>query len=169
MRSLSFPLLAAAMAVLGGCGSDGSNGSLTGDDYDAGPVMVVDDASFPDTGNQYVNSYRCPACHQGPDPQQTGFMSGATSPIPGDFGQGVVLYGPNLTPDPTTGIGSWDDDQISNAILNGIDDEGERLCPQMQHFPNMPQDQVTSIIGYLHSLKPVVNQAPASHCPPLKP
>ena len=54
-------------------------------------------------------------------PATTGFMSGATSPVPGDFGPGVELYGPNLTPDPTTGIGTWTDDQLTDAILNGID------------------------------------------------
>ncbi|HEY8091415.1 MAG TPA: hypothetical protein VIF09_26305, partial [Polyangiaceae bacterium] len=86
-----------------------------------------------------------------------------------DFGQGVTLYGANLTPDPNTGIGNWDDAQITNAIMNGIDYQGERLCPQMQHFPDMQQDELTSILGYLHGLTAVQHQPPASHCPPLKP
>jgi hypothetical protein len=95
-------------------------------------------------------------------------MSGALSAIPGDFGAGVHLFGPNLTPDPTTGIGNWSDDQISTAILSGIDNMGERLCPQMAHFPDMQPPEVTSILGYLHSLAPVVHQATPSVCPPLK-
>jgi hypothetical protein len=124
--------------------------------------------SFPSTGNQYVDARRCPACHQGPDPQQTGFMSGAITPISGPWPTGVSLYGPNLTPDMTTGIGTWTDSQIQNAILNGIDNQGERLCPEMGHFPDMQQDEVNSIIGYLHSLKPVMHQTTISICPPLK-
>jgi hypothetical protein len=96
-------------------------------------------------------------------------MSGALDPIQGNWPQGVVLYGPNLTPDPTTGIGNWNDDQISTAILSGIDDMGERLCPQMQHFPDMGMTELQSILGYLHSLTPVSHQVPGSHCPPLKP
>jgi len=123
--------------------------------------------SFPSTGNQYVDARKCPACHQGPNPQQTGFMSGAITPVSGQP-MGVVLYGPNLTPDMTTGIGGWTDEQITNAILNGIDNQGERLCPEMGHFPDMQQDEVNSILGYLHSLKPVMNQPPESICPPLK-
>jgi hypothetical protein len=123
--------------------------------------------SFPSTGNQYVDTRRCPACHQGPNPQQTGFMSGALSPVSGQPA-GVELYGPNLTPDMTTGIGAWTDAQITNAILNGIDNQGERLCPQMGHFPDMQNDEVQSILGYLHSLKPVSHQATPSICPPLK-
>jgi hypothetical protein len=123
--------------------------------------------NFPSTGNQYVDARKCPACHQGSNPQQTGFMSGALAPVAGQP-TGVTLYGPNLTPDPTTGIGNWTDSQLTNAILNGIDNQGERLCPEMGHFPDMQPGEVTSILGYLHSLKPVVHQASPSICPPLK-
>jgi hypothetical protein len=176
MRKLLFPLLAAAVAALGACGSGSqgdaipsSSGGGAGDDGDAGSGMVLDDASFPPTGNSYVDARRCPACHQTQDPATTGFMSGATSPVPGDFGPGVELYGPNLTPDPTTGVGTWTDDQLSTAILSGIDNQGERLCPQMGHFPSMGPTELTSIIGYLRGLAPVVHQSVPSHCPPLKP
>jgi hypothetical protein len=174
MRKLLYPLLiAAVVAALGACGSGSQDGvrapdSAEGGD-DGGTGMIVDDASFPPTGNAYVDARRCPACHQTQDPQTTGFMSGTTAAIPGDFGPGVELYGPNLTPDPTTGIGGWNDDQITNAILNGIDNQGERLCPQMGHFPDMQTAELTSILGYLHSLAPVVHQSVPSHCPPLKP
>ena len=73
------------------------------------------------------------------------------------------------SPRSTTGIGNWTDDEITTAILSGVDNMGERLCPQMAHFPDMQPPEVTSILGYLHSLTPVMNTAPASHCPPLKP
>jgi hypothetical protein len=176
MRKLLFPVVAAAVGVLGACGSGSQDGTLPngsssggGDDSADAAVMVVVDASFPPTGNQYVDQRRCPACHQTQDPQTTGFMSGTVDPIPGNFPQGVTLYGPNLTPDMTTGIGSWTDEQITNAILNGIDNQGERLCPEMGHFPDMQTDELTSILGYLHSLAPVVHQSVPSHCPPLKP
>ena len=154
-----------------GCGSSsGGPDTSSGDPQDAGEDTpnTVGGISFPPTDNQYVNTRGCPGCHQGPDPQTTGFMSGAIDPIPGNWGTGVALYGPNLTPDPTTGIGMWTDDEISTAILSGIDNMGERLCPQMQHFPDMQMTELQSILGYLHSLTAVVNTAPASHCPPLK-
>ncbi len=160
----SLAVLVAATA-LGACGSSPSVGA-SGDD--AG-TMAGGDQSFPPTGNQYVDQRRCPACHQSSNPQVDGFMAGTSQPIAGDFGQGVALYGPNLTPDPDTGIGNWTDEQIQNAILNGIDNQGERLCPEMGHFPDMQQDEVTSIIGYLRGLTPVSHQAPISSCPPLKP
>ncbi len=153
------------VALLATACSSGSGMPSSSSDTDGGMTGGID---FPSTGNQYVDARRCPACHQGADPQQTGFMSGALQPIPGDFGTGVVLYGPNLTPDPTTGLGSWTDDQIKTAILYGIDNQGERLCPQMQHFADMQSDELDSVLAYLHSLKPVQHQATLSKCPPLK-
>jgi Cytochrome c len=174
MRLVAVLLALLAALAVGGCGSQGQNGTIpsgsSGDgDGDAAPAMTGGAQTFPPTGNQYVDARRCPACHQDSDPQQTGFMAGTDSPIPGDFGTGVSLYGPNLTPDQATGIGNWDDGQITNAIMNGIDDQGERLCPQMSHFPDMQPDELQSILGYLHSLTAVSHQAPGSHCPPLKP
>lgn len=154
-------VLTAALALVACSSSSGGMPTGTNDMPTSGGV------SFPPTGNQYVDARRCPACHQGANPQQTGFMSGAVMPVSGQP-SGVVLYGPNLTPDMATGIGGWTDEQITNAILNGIDNQGERLCPEMGHFPDMGPDEVSSIIGYLHSLKPVSHQEMGSICPPLK-
>ncbi len=171
MRDLRSWAIAATVAVgtLIGCGSSsgGPDGPSSSNDSPEGGT--VGGIAFPPTGNQYVDARGCPGCHQGPDPQSTGFMSGAIDPIPGNWGTGVELYGPNLTPDPTTGVGNWNDDELTTAILSGIDNMGERLCPQMQHFPDMQMPELQSILGYLHSLKPVMNLAPSSHCPPLKP
>ena len=172
MRDLRWRAWTAALALTAGgllaCGSTsgGPDTPTTDGPGDAGD-STRGGIAFPPTDNQYVNARGCPGCHQGPDPQTTGTMSGALQPVPGNFGPGVELYGPNLTPDPT-GLGNWNDDQITTAILSGVDNQGERLCPQMSHFPDMQPAEVQSILGYLHSLTPVANTAPASHCPPLK-
>ena len=163
MVSLRLQLASAAIAsLLLACSS--SSGSSSPD----GEYELEGGVAFPSTGNQYVDTRGCPACHQGSDPQSTGFMSGALQPVQGNFGAGVVLYGPNLTPDMTTGIGSWTDDEIATAITMGIDNQGERLCPQMQHYPDMQMTELQSIIGYLRGLKPVSHQTTPSKCPPLK-
>ena len=158
-------LSTATLLLACGSGSASPDSSSTGDD---GGGSMASGVAFSPTGNQYVDTRRCPACHQSAAPQTTGFMSGATSPIQGNFEPGVVLYGPNLTPDMTTGIGAWTDDEIATAITSGIDNMGERLCPQMSHFPDMQMPELQSIIGYLHSLAAVPHKSIPSKCPPLK-
>lgn len=166
MRYQILVFIGFAGALLGACGSGSQGANIPGDNGG----MQGATQTFPSTGNQYVDARRCPSCHQSTNPQQDGFMSGAVTPVPGDFGSpSIKLYGPNLTPDPTTGIGNWTDDQLAQAILNGIDNQGQELCPEMGHFPGMQPDELNSIIGYLHSLKPVVHQVQTSSCPPLKP
>jgi hypothetical protein len=77
-----------------------------------------------------------------------------------------MSFAPNITSD-QTGIGSWTEQQFSNALthgkLKGLD--GARLLfPPMpwQNFKNMTQRDVKAIFFYLKSIKPVHNVAPAS-------
>ena len=70
---------------------------------------------------------------------------------------------PNITPDPTTGIGTWTDAQIATAIRDGMDIDGASLCGLMERFPFSDQE-TADVIAYLHSLSPVVN-AITTECP----
>jgi hypothetical protein len=167
----SFASLSAACSAKHDASSSSLAGNSNGGDaghaaFDAG--MGGGNASFPPTGNAYVDARRCPACHESPNPATDGVMAGAPAPLPG-FASNIKLYGPNLTPDNDTGIGAWTDDQLANAIRNGIDDQGERLCPQMQHFADMPDAEMQSIISFLRALPAVHNVVTRSTCPPLKP
>jgi hypothetical protein len=159
------------LAVAIGCSSNSGN-SLTGQ-VGGEPI---DDAGQPcpsgtsaSDGQGYVQNRGCPTCH-------TADMGGTTTPLaqysannaslPADLR--VYLYPPNLTPDPTTGVGKWRDSDLSLAITEGIDNQSERLCPQMQHYPGMCANEVTGIIAYLRSIPAVVRAIPRSICPPLK-
>jgi hypothetical protein len=94
----------------------------------------------------------------------TRFLAGSPGlfQVPGlgpDGGVGIVGTR-NLTPDMTTGLGSWTDAQIKNAILNGIDDQSKALFPIMPYFVfhNMTSSDADAIVAYLRSI-PAVNQA----------
>jgi mono/diheme cytochrome c family protein len=69
---------------------------------------------------------------------------------------------PNLTPDQATGLGSWNDEQIKRAILDGTDKEGKALFPIMPYFVfhNMRGDDANAIVAYLRSLPAVSNEIP---------
>src|SRR5437763_13221959 len=81
-------------------------------------------------------------------------------------GGGVVntpvfrAVGPNITPDPETGIGNWTDDQIVNAIRNGKRPDGTIIGPPMPiaFYRNMSDSDVGAIVAYLRSVKPIKNR-----------
>jgi mono/diheme cytochrome c family protein len=72
------------------------------------------------------------------------------------------IVAPNLTPDPETGSGTWSDDALTRAIREGIGHDGRGLFPLMpyQHFRELPDEDIASIVVYLRSLPPVRNPLP---------
>ena len=74
---------------------------------------------------------------------------------------------PNLTSDPDTGIGTWTDDQIARAIREGISHDGRALFPIMpyQHFREMADEDLASVVVFLRSLKPVRHELPKTQVP----
>ena len=83
-------------------------------------------------------------------------MSAMLQDLPGH------IVAPNLTPDPETGAGRWSDDALARAIREGIGHDGRALFPLMpyQHFRQLPDEDVASIVVYLRSLPPVRNPLP---------
>ncbi len=73
-----------------------------------------------------------------------------------------VLYPPNLTPDPATGIGNWSDEQLEMMIRTGMDRQGHRELPVMPWpvYQKIKDEDVRAIVAYLRSLKPVKHQVP---------
>jgi cytochrome c553 len=84
---------------------------------------------------------------------------GAEFPLKGLPGRIVAA---NLTPDPETGLGRWTDDEIARAIREGVDRNGRALFPLMpyQHYRNLPDEDLASVVVYLRSLQPVKNVLP---------
>jgi mono/diheme cytochrome c family protein len=83
-------------------------------------------------------------------------MSSSVQGLPGR------IVASNLTPDPETGAGNWSDDAMARAIREGIGHDGRALFPMMpyQHFRNLSDEDVASIVVYLRSLAPVRNPLP---------
>ena len=127
-------------------------------------------------GEEAVGKRRCAQCHD----SAAGKMAGASQPITKDlagntFAANVELYPPNLTPDIETGLGDpaeptkgYTNQRLANAIRLGQDKADQKLSPQMQHFSDMSDFEVYSIVKYLRSLPPVKNKILRSVCPPIK-
>lgn len=78
----------------------------------------------------------------------------------GPFG---TVYSANITPDPTTGIGKWTDEQIITAIRAGRRPNGERLIPVHPYtvFNGMAEQDLKDLVVYLRSVPPVDKPTPA--------
>lgn len=78
-----------------------------------------------------------------------------------------VFHGPNLTPDPETGLGKWTEEQIVTAFTTGVRPDGRKLAPIMPYyaFANFPREDAFAIAAYLKSLTPVVNDVPGPFGP----
>jgi mono/diheme cytochrome c family protein len=82
-----------------------------------------------------------------------------------------VFYGPNLTPDKETGLGTWTSEQIIAAIQKGVRPDGRELAPIMpwRSFASLTRSDALAIAAYLKSLPPVKNKVPGPFGPGAKP
>jgi len=95
------------------------------------------------------------ACHT--VPKETENAGGRAFPIP--FG---TVYSTNITQYKETGLGSWTDQQIHDALVKGIRSDGSRILPVMPYeaYSGMAQEDLTALIAYLRTLKPVKKATP---------
>ncbi|HWI93997.1 MAG TPA: cytochrome c [Flavisolibacter sp.] len=70
-----------------------------------------------------------------------------------------TFYTRNLTPDIETGIGSFTDAEIARVLRYSVKKDGESVLPFMP-FQNMSNEDLTAVISYLRSTKPVANKVP---------
>ncbi|MEW5923355.1 MAG: diheme cytochrome c-553 [Candidatus Zixiibacteriota bacterium] len=77
------------------------------------------------------------------------------------FGPWGVSFGINLTPDPTTGIGHWTEEQFIKAMREGKHrGMGRPVLPPMPRS-HMTDDDLKALFAYYQSLKPVENKVPS--------
>jgi mono/diheme cytochrome c family protein len=92
----------------------------------------------------------CLACHTA----RGGAAYAGGRAIDTPFGR---LYGPNLTPDATTGLGAWSADEFWNALHNGVARDGRLLYPAFPypHYTKITRDDADALFAFLASLPPV--------------
>ena len=73
-----------------------------------------------------------------------------------------VVYPPNITPDPETGIGDWSDNQIAAAVRAGLGRHMGRRIAVMpwQGYAKLSEEDTAAIVAYLRSIRPVSNKVP---------
>lgn len=165
------------VAVLAGCDDDISPLDQGMADMSVGDLMMAGDGGGPsvERGDYLVNHLlMCGDCHSTPDsnglPDPTRFLAGGrpfTLPGAGPDGGVGIVYSANLTPD-ATGLGTFSQSNIIDALTVGVDKDGEPLWPIMPYymFGNLTLDDATSIAMYIQSVPAIANAVPENTAPP---
>jgi mono/diheme cytochrome c family protein len=108
-------------------------------------------------GEKLANIGDCRSCHS--VTPMADFAGGPAIRTP--LGQ---LYGPNITPDRATGIGTWSFEAFDRAMRDGVDRDGRHLYPAMpyDHFAALTRDDVAALYAYLMTRQPIHAIAPAN-------
>lgn len=109
--------------------------------------------------------FGCAYCHSDRDWSLFG-----APPKPGSIGQGGEVFGPeqglsgmivspNITP---YALGDWSDGEIYRAIVSGLHKDGYAFFPIMPFdvYLHLETEDVYSLIAWVRSLKPIVNDTP---------
>ncbi|WP_205504607.1 c-type cytochrome [Rufibacter psychrotolerans] len=108
-------------------------------------------------------SHGCAQCHSSVQNIDSVLKSGGEPSLAGakrvdtPFG---TIFTTNLTPDASTGIGRMTDAEIARVLRYGVKSNGEAVLPFMQG-QDMSDEDLTAVVSYLRTLKPVANQVPA--------
>lgn len=173
----------ALVIVLAACQTASDPGADLLDDYE--PVRSTTIMSAPeakavndedqiviDHGAYLVELLGCGACHTDGalvgQPDRRRALAGSSigiafsNPLLSD--RPAIVFPANLTPDPETGIGNWNEADIRRAIQHGVDVMGRQQAPVMpwSAYRKLKPYDVAAIAHYLRSLPPVRHQVPAN-------
>ncbi len=108
-------------------------------------------------GEYLTKAADCEVCHTAPG--GTTFAGGLAFKTP--FG---VIYSSNITPDKTTGIGNWTEQQFSDALKHGIRADGQNLYPAMPYtsYSKLSDADVQAMYAYFMSIAGMDHNPPAN-------
>ena len=104
-------------------------------------------------GREIFNVGGCTSCHAVPN-QPDRLRLGGGLPIGSPFG---TFYAPNISPDPTDGIGRWSEADFVNAVMKGTSPDGLHYFPAFPYtsYAHARVDDVRDLFAYLKTLPAV--------------
>jgi mono/diheme cytochrome c family protein len=107
-------------------------------------------------GQELFNAGGCSSCHAVPN-QPDRLRLGGGLALGSPFG---TFYAPNISPDPTDGIGRWSEADFVNAVTRGISPEGTHYFPAFPYtsYHIAKVDDVRDLFAYLKTLPPVTGR-----------
>jgi len=115
-------------------------------------------ARVPDLANGQVmfNAGGCASCHAVPDQPDRLRLGGGVA-IKSPFG---TFYAPNISSDPTDGIGKWSDAEFVNAVMHGVSPDGQHYFPAFPYtsYQHARREDVLDLFAYLKTLPAVAGK-----------
>jgi mono/diheme cytochrome c family protein len=122
------------------------------------PPDTTPDPKLVERGAYLAKATGCVVCHTalgptGPDLEHA-FAGGLEMPDPAG-----TWRTPNITQDHGTGIGGWTDNQIAEAIREGVRPDGRGLFAIMpfMSYATMTDPDVKALVAFLRTIKPIKN------------
>jgi mono/diheme cytochrome c family protein len=118
----------------------------------SGAAAATDDEELIRRGEYNLRAAGCVSCHTRKD-DDARFLAGGR-PIESPFG---TFYGPNITPDPDTGIGNWTVEDLVRALQQGRGPDGRHYYPAFPYtsYTRMRREDIEAIWAYLQTVEPV--------------
>ena len=106
------------------------------------------------------NAGGCSSCHAVPN-QPDRLKLGGGLAMPSPFG---TFYVPNISSDPTYGIGRWSEADFVTAVLKGTSPDGQHYFPAFPYasYQHATVEDVRDLFAYLKTLAPVAGK-PRDH------
>lgn len=152
-------LMVVLLAGLGGAlllNGDTSAVNVADDRVAAADATPVDPAAAA-RGAYVAVQADCAACHTAPGGKAYAGGYGLETP----FG---VIYSTNITPERSSGIGSWTERDFFRAVRHGRHRNGQLLYPAMPYnaYVNINDADMHDLWAYMRTLQPVEQAAPSN-------
>ena len=100
----------------------------------------------------------CGSCHMSPG-QSDRLRLGGGRATETSFG---VFFAPNISPDPTDGIGAWSAQDFAQAVMLGVSPSGEHYYPVFPYtsYRHMTPTDVRDLFAFMRTLPAVSGRAP---------
>ncbi|MES2188453.1 MAG: cytochrome c [Pseudomonadota bacterium] len=151
---LTAAILVVVLLLLGGTTAFAWHADI---DPVAPPARTSFDNQLIQRGTQLAAIGNCAGCHTAAG--GTPFAGG--TPLKTPFG---TIYGPNITPDPQDGIGTWSEDAFRRALREGVSRDGSLLYPAFpyDHFTRLQDTDISALYAFVMTRDPVPGKAPAN-------
>jgi mono/diheme cytochrome c family protein len=113
---------------------------------------AVGDGDTPAARGEYIfHAAGCQSCHT--DEKNKGALLSGGPALKTPFG---TFYGPNITPDPVHGIGTWSDEDLIRALRQGVAPDGTHYYPALPYtsYSKMSDGDIRDLRAYIFTLPP---------------